>query len=97
MCSVILSSLSERASTLLRPHLSANCIMAVIDDAMCGAISFSRHLAITDPKSLASVACLDLATWMESAVFEILLISVHVISGLNFSRTICTSFKLIIT
>ena len=44
---------------------------------MCGAISFSRHLAITGVraiglKSLASVACLDLASGMMSAVFQIL-------------------------
>ena len=74
MCSVILSNLSERASSVLRLHLySIICILSVIDDAMCRAMSFSRHLAITGnraigPKSLVSVACLVSATWMVSAV-----------------------------
>ena len=44
---------------------------------MCMAISFSKYLAITGMrdiglKSLASVACLDLASGMMSAVFQIL-------------------------
>ena len=51
--------------------------LSVINDSMCRAISFSRHLAITGVRvialmSLASFACLDLAGGMIPAVLLIL-------------------------